>query len=103
MGYRLNNRCDTEGLPMYLVQEFLNDIKIETLVELGTAGGASTKEGAKHFKEVITIELNEDRPLYDLSLTNVKWLNGNTIDVLPALMNEFINKKPFPNFRPVSN
>lgn len=94
MGYRINDRCDTEGIPIYLINEFLKEIEINTLVELGTAGGKSAKEAAKHFKEVITIELNEDRPLYDLSLTNVKWLNGNTITVLPDIINNLVSKKP---------
>lgn len=94
MGYKVNNRCNTEGIPMYLINQLLKEIKVDTLIELGTAGGLSAKEGAKYFKEVITIELNEDRPIYDLTLKNVRWLSGNSIDVLPNLMNEFINKKP---------
>lgn len=93
MGYRVNECCNTDGIPMYIISEFLKEIQINTLVELGTAGGASAKEAAKHFKEVITIELNENRPEYDVSLVNIKWLIGNTIDILPGLVNGFIKYK----------
>lgn len=93
MGFRLTPCCNTDGIPMYVINEFLKEIEIDVLVELGTAGGASTIEAAKHFKEVITVELNEDRPKYDQSLTNVQWINGNSIDVLPEIINELIDYK----------
>lgn len=93
MGFCLNNRSNTEGIPMYLISEFKKEIPIPLLVETGTAGGNSIKEAAKYFDECYTIELNEDRPLYDLTLTNVRWLSGNTIDVLPALVAGFVNYK----------
>lgn len=94
MGFRINNRCDTEGIPMYLINEFLKEIPIPVLVELGSAGGKSAKEASKYFEKVITIELNEGRQLTEDSQKNIEWLSGNTIDVLPNLMNEFINAKP---------
>lgn len=93
MGYRLNNRCDTEGVPMYLLHEFLKEIPIPLFVETGTAGGNSIKEAAKYFEECYTIELNGNRPVYDTSLENVKWLSGNSIDILPVLISELVNYK----------
>lgn len=92
MGQRLNG-VNTGGIPMYLINEFLKETDIPLFVELGTASGGSIKEAAPYFKECVTIEINEDRPLYDSTLRNVKWLIGNTIDILPGLIEEFINYK----------
>lgn len=93
MGYNINSVVDTGGVPMYIIQEFLKEIPIDYFVELGTAAGDSAKEASKHFPEVITIEINEDRPQYDVSAKNIKWLTGRSIDLLPKIVADFVNHK----------
>lgn len=90
MGYNLNG-VDTEGIPMYLLKEFLKEIEITALVETGTAGGKSTIEAASYFDKIYTIELQEDRKA-PLPL-NVDRLYGNSIDMLPAIIQHLIHLK----------
>jgi hypothetical protein len=93
MGYSISDCVDTGGIPMYLINEFLSEIEIPICVELGTASGGSAKEAAKYFNEVMTVELNEYRPIYDSNIKNITWLNGNSIDVLPGIIKSLISYK----------
>lgn len=90
MGHRLNG-VDTEGLPMYIIKEFLKEIEISAIVETGTAGGLSINEAAKYFTGCYTIELQEDRKVSVPE--NVSCLFGNSIDLLPGLVKKFIKQK----------
>jgi hypothetical protein len=93
MGYRLNTGVDTGGLPMYLLHNFIKNLPISTFIETGTASGDSIKEAAKYFSTCHTIELNSERVVKDNSLTNVFWHNGNSIDILPAIVAELVAHK----------
>jgi len=92
MGYELNG-VNTEGIPMYLINHLIHYAEINTLVELGTAGGDSTRVAAKHFKKVITIELIENRAVVDETIKNVTWLTGHTVDLLPKIIDDLIAEK----------
>lgn len=91
MGYRLNTGVDTNGLPLYLVKEFLKEIDIPTIVECGTAGGESIIEAARFFHDCYTIEIQEERKI--AHPLNVNCLYGNSVDMLPGLITHFINLK----------
>jgi hypothetical protein len=92
MGYLLNG-VNTGGIPFYLVNKLKDFVSIDIFVETGTAGGESIREAAKIFKECHTIELIENRAVQDLSIKNIKWHTGNSIDVLPAIVNSILKKK----------
>ncbi len=102
MGYRINERVNTGGVPIYLIERFLKHIEIPVFVETGSASGGSIKEAARYFDICHTIELNEGRQIVDESLTNVHWHNGNTIEVLPEIVSELVRYKESldtPHFR----
>lgn len=71
----------------------MGSMHIKYWVETGTAGGISVKEAAKHFTYCKTIELIEGRAQHDYSLKNVSWLTGNSIDILPDIIDELIEKR----------
>jgi len=83
----------TSGLPMHIIDVFFDNISINWFVELGTASGDSIKEAAKHFKQCYTIELNPSRQIADKSLKNISWLTGNSVDVLPIIIDILIENK----------
>lgn len=93
MGYKVNNRCDTGGLPMYLVKPLIDYCNVPTFIETGTAGGLSIKEAAKYFKHCHTIELIEGRAEIDTNLENVMWHTGNSVDILLPIVNNLIAEK----------
>lgn len=93
MGYKVNNGVDTGGLPMYLINPLIEYCNVPTFVETGTAGGLSIKEAAKHFKDCYTIELIEGRACIDDTLDNVRWLTGNSVDMLLPIVNNLIGAK----------
>lgn len=93
MGHRINNRCDTEGFPLYLIEDLIKEYRVPCVLECGTAGGESTRLLAQHFERVTTIELIENRAIVDASLKNATWLTGNTVDLLPSIINDLISEK----------
>lgn len=102
MGYRINKACDTGGIPLYLINRFLKHIKIPTLVETGTAAGGSVKEAASYFENCHTIELNPERPIKEDAPQNIIWHTGSSIEVLPEIVYQLIQKKAgidSPHFR----
>lgn len=88
MGYCLNG-CDTGGIPMYLIEEFLKETRIPIIVETGTAFGASIKQASNYFDECYTIELSDGRGVENRVAGNINYYKGNTIDVLPQLVAQF--------------
>lgn len=92
MGYQLNG-CNTGGVPIYLINNFIKHIPISTFIETGTASGQSIREAAKYFATCHTIELNPSRPKVDDSLTNVFWHTGNSVDILPGIVDELSEYK----------
>jgi len=95
MGYLLNG-VNTGGIPFYLVDAITNEVHVETFIETGTAGGDSIKEAAKKFKACHTIELIENRAIQDHSIKNITWHTGNSIDILPELVEIIYYKKRSP-------
>lgn len=93
MGYKVNNRVNTEGFPFYLVEGILKSDRVDTFVELGTAGGDTIKTAAKCFKKCYTIEIIENRAIVDKSIENIKWLTGNTVDILPTIIDDLLVEK----------
>lgn len=92
MGYELNG-CGTGGLPMYILSGLLKYEPIDTIVELGTAGGESIREASKHFKHCHTVELIEGRADIDEEIKNITWHTGLSIDVLPKIINQLDKSK----------
>lgn len=85
MGYLLNG-VKTGGFPFYIIELLLKSIQIPTFVETGTASGDSVREAALYFKECHTIELIEKRQITTNSPDNIHWYTGNSIDVLPSII-----------------
>jgi hypothetical protein len=92
MGYKLNG-CNTGAFPFYLIDGLKREYRIPYFVETGTANAESTKEAAKLFDKVWTMELIEGRTEWDLSLKNVEWITGNSIDILPDLIQDLIDEQ----------
>lgn len=95
MGYKVNNIVNTGGFPFYLIQELIKIIKVNNFIECGTAGGESIKVAAKMFPNAkcYTIEVMEDRATIDRTIENIEWVSGNTIEVLPKIIDELISDK----------
>jgi len=94
MGYKLNG-VETGGLPMHLITPLIEYVNIETFVETGTAGGDSIREASKLFKECHTIELIEGRAGIE-PIENVTFHTGNSIDILPSIVDEIFSRKESP-------
>lgn len=92
MGYCLNG-CPTGGVPMYLIEPLIKYAKVSTFVETGTAGGLSIREAAKHFRQCHTIEIIPNRAIVDESIKNIVWHEGNSIDILPGIVDDLITEK----------
>jgi hypothetical protein len=93
MGYRVNNIVKTGGIPMHIAGYFLDNIRIYAFVETGTAAGDSVKEAARHIGLCHTIELIPERQLIDQSISNIFWHRGNSIDVLPGIIESLLAEK----------
>lgn len=92
MGYLLNG-VDTGGIPMYLVKKIIDYAKVDVIVETGTASGESIKEASKYFKTCHTIELIPNRQVIDEKIENITWHEGNSLVILPDLVNELVAVK----------
>jgi len=95
MGYKLNG-VESGGLPMHLIKPLIDFVNIETFIETGTAGGASIQEASKLFKECHTIELIAGRVAIE-PIENVTFHTGNSIDILPTIVDEIFNRKESEN------
>jgi len=89
MGYLLNG-VDTGGIPVYLIKKIIDYVRVDTLVETGTASGESIKEASKYFKTCHTIELIPDRQVVDKKIKNITWHEGNSLVILPNIVNELV-------------
>lgn len=92
MGY-LTFGCNTGGLPMYIIEKIIEFVDVGIFIETGTAGGESITEASKHFKKCETIELIEGRANIDKKLKNVTWHTGNSIDILPKIVQHLVEEK----------
>ena len=77
----------------FACEEFLkirDNYNINTIVELGSCVFGSTKWFSKEFKNVITIEINEEFRNIGLErtkdCTNIESLLGNTVELLPSCL-----------------
>lgn len=79
----------------YICDEFLrirDEFDIQTVIELGSCVGGTTKWCGENFTEVYTIEINPSFRsyclLYTEHLPNVTSLLGNTVDILPSVLDK---------------
>ena len=89
MGYKLNG-VETEGLPVHLIKPLLDSHSIPYFVETGTAGGHSVKEASSMFKKCYTMEIISGRPVLKDVPKNIDFMIGNSIDLLPEVIDELI-------------
>ena len=85
MGYKTNG-CDTGSIPMYLIKPLLDKHSIPYLVETGTANGQSVRDASPYFKKCTTIELINERPEIKDAPTNIEFLIGQSVDLLPEII-----------------
>lgn len=88
MGYKLNERVQSGGVPMHLVKPMLDSHSIPYFVETGTAGGQTAIEASKHFKRVWTIELIKNRAEIKSFPSNVTYIEGDSANLLPNIVQE---------------
>jgi hypothetical protein len=87
MGYKTNG-CDTGSIPMYLILPLLEKHSIPYLIETGTANGQSVRDAAPYFKKCTTIELISDRPAIKDAPKNIEFLIGQSVELLPDIIEE---------------
>jgi hypothetical protein len=79
------------SIPESLVLNLVKNNNVKNFIETGTYKGNSSFWAAKHFDNVFTIELNKE--LYEETSSrkdapkNITFLQGNSKDVLPELVN----------------
>jgi hypothetical protein len=80
------------GVPTELVAQILKASNINSFVETGTSVGTTAMWASSHFKKVYTIEIVEE--IYRKAMeredakskTNIKFLQGSSLDVLPNIL-----------------
>lgn len=87
------------SIPESLVLNLVKNNNVKNFIETGTYKGNSSFWAAKHFDNVFTIELNKE--LYEETSSrkdapkNIKFLHGNSKDVLPELVNKLDGQSIF--------
>ena len=81
-----------KGIPVPLVTELQKASNISSFVETGTSRGNTALWASSRFKKVYTIEIAEAiynktiaRPEFK-NITNIKFLKGSSLDVLPGIL-----------------
>jgi len=92
MGYKTNGVV-SGGLPIHLVKPLLDNHEILYFIETGSAGGDSAKLSATMFEKVWSIELIKDRTLIDDKPDNVIFLEGDSVALLPSIVQELLTLK----------
>lgn len=92
MGYLVNNFVKSSGIPLHIINPLINNIDVPYLIELGSAAGDSAREASKYFKQVVTVELIEERQIKENSPDNITWHTGNSVDILPQIVS-MLNKE----------
>lgn len=82
------NGVETGGLPMHLVKPLIDNYDIPYLVETGSAGGDSARLASTMFKEIWTIELIENRAEVKDAPDNIYFLQGDSVELLPQIIEE---------------
>ena len=96
MGFIVNDIVKTGGLPKHIVLPLINYCDVPTFIESGTAGGETIRSVSHLFRQCHTIELIEGRaiqPEYSGAIGNIKWHTGNSVDILPKIIDELIEQK----------
>lgn len=88
MGYKVNNTAKTEGIPEHIVKPFIEYLNIEFFIETGSADGDSVRWAAQYINECHTIEMVKGRAQKNggSPYPNIRWYLGNSIDILPELI-----------------
>lgn len=89
MGYLLNGVSDG-GLPLHLVKPLIGNYDIPFFVETGTASGDSVRMVYELFKKVWTVELIKDRADTTDAPNNVKFIEGDSVEHLPKIIEELL-------------
>lgn len=92
MGYLLNG-VKTGGIPMDIIFPIINFVKVEYLIETGTASGDSIKTAAPYFKHAHTVEIVPNRQVIDETIENITWHEGNSATVLPKIVDEILAER----------
>ena len=92
MGYTLNG-VESDGIPMHIIKPLIDNHDIPFFCETGTAGGHSAMLAASYFKKIWTIELLEDSPQIDNVPDNIEFLIGDSVKILPDIVQELIKLK----------
>lgn len=93
MGYLINEKVKTGGIPWHIVDPLRKFVDIPFFCETGTAGGMSIKEAAIKFKKLWTIEIIEGRQEVDESFDNITWLTGDSSKLLTHVIDEILKTK----------
>lgn len=96
MGFTLNNIYTGMSIPRGLVERIQDIAHIEYFIETGTAGGQSVAWAKEHFTKCWTIELLENREI--TKVDGVEYIQGNTVDHLPAILEREFQDKQTPIF-----
>lgn len=92
MGYQLPG-VSGDGLPQHLVKPMVDNFDIPYLVETGSAGGDSARAASTIFEKIWSIELIKDRPGTKDTPSNVTFLEGDSVELLPKIIKELIELK----------
>lgn len=92
MGYQTPG-VTTGGLPEHLIKPLVDNYDIPYLIETGTANGDSARLAATMFKKVWTTELVKDRAETKEAPQNVTFLEGDSAELLPKIIEELIKLK----------
>lgn len=92
MGF-MTNGVATGGLPVHLVKPLVGAYDIPYFVETGTANGDSARLAASMFKKVWTTEVVEGRAEIEDAPDNVKFLTGDSSELLSCIISELLEMK----------
>lgn len=89
------------GIPEKIVTDILKASGIKSFVETGTSFGNTALWASSHFKNVYTMEIDEE--IYRTASerkdaknkTNIKFLKGNCVDLLPGILNKLEDNTMF--------
>lgn len=94
MGYILNTGVKSDGLPVHLVKVLVDNYHVPFFIETGSAGGDSARLAATMFQKVWSIELVKDRADTKDAPSNVTFLEGDSVEHLPEIIQELLSRNP---------
>lgn len=95
MGYLVNDRVKSGGIPMWIINPLVKELDIPFFIETGSAGLESTFQCCHLFKKSFTIELIEGRTpeLPQSVFNNVVSYTGDSGQILPNIIDEILLTK----------